>query len=153
MKKVKNVKQASRLTGALLARKGAAAPSSASLLLNQQVLNRFPAPEIKSPVTDNKESAVKAQQPRGLSEKKRTHSVEGEVSTGKSDTTKSLKKPAAGKRIAMTLRMEEEDHLNLRLFSAHTRKSCQVIISEALDCYLRENSDKIPLLKVASQNG
>jgi len=52
----------------------------------------------------------------------------------------------------MTLRMEEENHLRLRLYSAHTRKSCQVILSEALDSYLVKNNDKVPLLKIASQN-
>lgn len=152
MKKVKNVKQASRLTGALLARKGTAAPSSASLVMNQQVLNRFSAPEIHPDKTDHKKSAASAEKTNGSSEEKQVRSVEEEVSAEKSNFAKSLKKPAAGKRIAMTLRMEEEDHLNLRLFSAHTRKSCQVIISEALDRYLSDNSDKIPLLKVASQN-
>lgn len=45
----------------------------------------------------------------------------------------------AGKRIAMTLRMEQESHLKLRLHSAHSRKSCQEIISEALDKYLSED--------------
>ena len=43
----------------------------------------------------------------------------------------------AVKRIAMTLRME--DHLKLRLYAAHTRKSCQEIISEALDSYLAQD--------------
>ncbi len=43
------------------------------------------------------------------------------------------------KRIAMTLRMEQEDHLKLRLYAAHTRKSCQEIISEALDTYLAQD--------------
>ncbi len=40
------------------------------------------------------------------------------------------------KRIAMTLRMEHDNHLKLRLFAAHSRKSCQEIISEALENYL-----------------
>jgi len=43
------------------------------------------------------------------------------------------------KRIAMTLRMEHADHLKLRLYAAHSRKSCQEIISEALDMYLSED--------------
>lgn len=42
----------------------------------------------------------------------------------------------AQKRIAMTLRMETADHLKLRLYAAHSRKSCQEIISEALEVYL-----------------
>lgn len=48
----------------------------------------------------------------------------------------------AHKRIAMTLRMETADHLKLRLYSAHSRKSCQEIISEALEVYL-DNDEKV----------
>ena len=52
------------------------------------------------------------------------------------------KKQVASKRIAMTLRMEQDDHLKLRLYAAHSRKSCQEIISAALDMYLSED-DKV----------
>jgi len=48
-------------------------------------------------------------------------------------------KEQAGKRIAMTLRMERDEHLKLRLHAAHSRKSCQDIISAALDMYLSED--------------
>lgn len=43
------------------------------------------------------------------------------------------------KRIAMTLRMEQADHLKLRLYAAHSRKSCQEIISEALGMFLSKD--------------
>lgn len=152
MKKANNIKQASRLTGALLAKKGTAAPSPTSLLLNQQVLNHFSLPEIKSDKTESKKSVIKARENTEPSTEKQVHSVDGKVLIGKSDITKSSREMSAGRRIAMTLRMEREDHLKLRLFSAHTRKSCQVILSEALELYLGENSDKVPLLKIASQN-
>lgn len=136
MKKDKNVKQVSRLTGALLARKGSATPSHTSLMLNQKA-NSF----LK---TNNElEKGV-------VKEQSNTRKVK--VSAKKSKPTASSEGTAVSKRIAMTLRMEEENHLKLRLFSAHTRKSCQAIISEALDVYLEENNDKIPMLKIASQN-
>ena len=141
----KSIKQVSRLTGALLARKGSAAPSPASLMLNQQA-NRFqntaqhkPEPELEqAPIIKQANVDIKAAKSKGVD--------------GKSKSIKSSNKHAAHKRIAMTLRMEEEDHLKLRIFSAYTRKSCQAIISEALDLYLGENGDKLAGLKIASQN-
>ncbi|MBT5187769.1 MAG: hypothetical protein HOM01_13250 [Kordiimonadaceae bacterium] len=48
----------------------------------------------------------------------------------------SAKKNVSANRIAMTLRMEQDKHLKLRLYAAHSRKSCQDIISAALDAYL-----------------
>ena len=48
-------------------------------------------------------------------------------------------KVTAKRRIAMTLRMGQEEHLKLRLYAAHSRKSCQEIISEALEMYLTED--------------
>jgi predicted HicB family RNase H-like nuclease len=42
----------------------------------------------------------------------------------------------------MTLRMEHDDHLKLRLYAAHSRNSCQEIISEALNHYLNQ-SEKV----------
>lgn len=53
--------------------------------------------------------------------------------------TENKRADQATKRIAMTLRMEQEDHLKLRLYAAHSRQSCQEIISAALDMYLSED--------------
>ena len=55
------------------------------------------------------------------------------------EITPTQEKAIKSKRIAMTLRMENEDHLKLRLYAAHSRKSCQEIISEALEMYLSED--------------
>lgn len=60
--------------------------------------------------------------------------------------SKAPNKNVQGKRIAMTLRMEQDDHLKLRLYAAHSRKSCQEIISEALELYLSK-SDKVCLME------
>lgn len=135
-KKDKNVKQVSRLTGALLAKKGSARPSQASLMMNQTANSSHKSHnELVKDVIKGQSSANKVK-----------------ISHEKTESTVSSKDSAVCKRIAMTLRMDGEDHLKLRIFSAHTRKSCQAIISEALDLYLAENNDKIPLLKIASQN-
>ncbi len=147
MKNDKNVKQVSRLTGALLARKGKASPSPESSSMNGSLEKAIMAAKelnfqqnVATPSEYNNNSNIKEK------------ASKGKVSTKKSRPVKSSNEPAVHKRIAMTLRMEEENHLKLRLYSAHTRKSCQVILSEALDLYLAENNDKVPLLKIASQN-
>lgn len=46
----------------------------------------------------------------------------------------------SGKRIAMTLRLSHEQHLRLRVFSAHRRLSSQEILAQALDRYIDENA-------------
>ena len=142
MKNDKNVKQVSRLTGDLLARKGSAAPTQTPLRMNQNAGHFYAARHETEQVT------TRASAPKVPAK------VDIKINKGKvsSDKAKSSAEVVDGKRIAMTLRMVEEDHLKLRLFSAHTRKSCQTILSEALDVYLAENEDRIPELRMASQN-
>lgn len=139
MKNDNNIKQVSRLTGALLARKGTTVSLPESVHVNGHTLNG-PLNSIMPSRKNSVQSSAKG-------------TVKGSVSTRKSKPAKSSQGPSDHKRIAMTLRMEPENHLQLRLYSAHTRKSCQVILSEALDIYLAQNNDEVPLLKVASQNG
>ncbi len=153
------------MTGALLAKKGSAAPSQASLSMNQTVINRFATPEYEASVQvdDNgllekaietvRELTTRQNKPiEAEKTSKAEKSVEkGQISIRKPDSLKSSKQPAANKRIAMTLRMDEESHLKLRIFSAHTRKSCQVILSEALELYLVKNADKVSGQKLASR--
>jgi len=166
MTKDKNVKQVSRLTGALLARKGSAAPTAASAFMNQQAFDRFAAPasggDVRTSLDDAietiKEVTGRQNNDEGISQKEKESRqkksvTSGKVSTRKSQSGKSSIEPAESKRIAMTLRMVEEDHLKLRIFSAHTRKSCQTILSEALDIYLAENSEQVAELNIATQNG
>lgn len=49
---------------------------------------------------------------------------------------------AAGsaKRVAMTLRLDHEQHLKLRLFSAHLRQSSQDVLQLALKAYMDEHA-------------
>ncbi|MCF8474182.1 MAG: hypothetical protein K9G26_05730 [Emcibacter sp.] len=146
----KNIKQVSRLTGALLARKGAAAPSSPAAIMNQQAINRF-AP-LQQEVVEKVDSSLDLVPEKPYKQKNRSLE-KGIVSTKKINQNKSSHKASANPRIAMTLRMEEDIHLRLRIFSAHTRKSCQVILSEALELYLAENNDEVYSQRMASQNG
>lgn len=46
----------------------------------------------------------------------------------------------SGKRIAMTVRLDHEQHLRLRVFSAHKQRSSQEILALALDKYIDEHA-------------
>jgi hypothetical protein len=46
----------------------------------------------------------------------------------------------SGKRIAMTVRLDHEQHLRLRVFSAHKQRSSQEILALALDRYIDEHA-------------
>ncbi len=161
MKNDKNVKQVSRLTAGLLARKGSASPLSGALAMNQNEVNRYLPSKQRSGDQNKVHGMLKniegslANETPILKENEPKHPVaqhKGKVSATKANITKSVKEPVTPKRIAMTVRMEKEIHLKLRIFSARTRKSCQVILSEALDLYLQQNGDNIQMQKIASQN-
>ncbi|MEM8800067.1 MAG: hypothetical protein AAGF15_08315 [Pseudomonadota bacterium] len=49
----------------------------------------------------------------------------------------------AGKKVAMTLRLDEERHFKLRLLSAHRNRSSQKLLTEALDQFLEQNASHI----------
>lgn len=58
--------------------------------------------------------------------------------------TDSMKKDRLG-RVRMSIRMTPEQHLKLKLLSAHSKMSAQTIIENALDEYVqRNNNDLIP---------
>lgn len=46
-------------------------------------------------------------------------------------------------RVRMSIRMTPEQHLNLKLISAHSRKSAQVIMEEALSEYVSRHGDAL----------
>jgi hypothetical protein len=46
----------------------------------------------------------------------------------------------SGKRIAMTVRLDHEQHLRLRVFSAHKQRSSQEILALALEKYIEEHA-------------
>ncbi|MFC7049232.1 hypothetical protein [Emcibacter nanhaiensis] len=154
------MKKEARLTGSLLARKGKAIPSPAAPKFSMPAINRF-GHKGQDDTVDEKHVAAEAED--GLANTietvKKLSEVQGRRSGPSDDKTETTggkifgrrkvektapKAPkAAGKRIAMTLRMTEEDHLKLRLYSAHTRKSCQEVLTEALDMYLCNESEHV----------
>ena len=154
------MKKEARLTGSLLARKGQAIPSPASPKFAIPAINRFGQkgqdetveeqhghePAEKGP-EDTIETVRKLSEVQGR--KSGPSDDKSETATGKIFGRRKKEKNTVkaaqtnGKRIAMTLRMNEEDHLKLRLYSAHTRKSCQEVLTEALNMYLCDQSEEV----------
>ncbi|HPF47345.1 MAG: hypothetical protein KDF58_06530 [Alphaproteobacteria bacterium] len=160
-----SVKKEARLSGLLLARKGTAIPAHTDHRLTIQALNPVqhhralphPAEDIKAEDTDNSRfveavmeiNNVKKRQYNNVdfdedAEPKATKVI-ARANIGqhtvqkKNDKVPDNRKDVSSKRIAMTLRMEQDDHLKLRIYAAHSRKSCQEIISAALEMYLNED--------------
>lgn len=108
------MKSAASLTASLLARKGDATPTDG---LQPASLDSDIAPDQQGQTGNAPRAAQDAAQ-RAFS-----------------------KRPVgAGKRIAMTVRLDHEQHLRLRVFSAHQRLSSQEILAVALDRYIDENA-------------
>ena len=47
-----------------------------------------------------------------------------------------------GERIAMTVRLSHEEHLKLKVFSAHTKLSSQEIFKQALECFMTKSAPR-----------
>ncbi|MEZ5759450.1 MAG: hypothetical protein R3D86_14615 [Emcibacteraceae bacterium] len=160
-----SVKKEARLSGLLLARKGTAIPAHTDHRLTIQALNPVQHHRVLSHPTEDfyTEEADSSKFAEAVKEinnvKKRQYNnvdfdedaapkaskVIARTNTGqqsvkmKNDEVPASRKDVSAKRIAMTLRMEQEDHLKLRIYAAHSRKSCQEIISAALEMYLNED--------------
>ena len=151
------VKKEARLSGMLLARKGAAAPAHTDHKLTIQAMDQFGSKTRQTDFVEeaSKDEGVKEEWVEAVSEiaeltQKQNNALVEPPKVVQKDAVESSKTEQppvkntakAGKRIAMTLRMEQNDHLKLRLYAAHSRKSCQDIISDALEMYLSEE-DKV----------
>lgn len=151
------VKKEARLSGMLLARKGAASPAHTDHKLTVQAMDQFSPKTRTSDLVDDKsfDKGVNEEWIEAVSEiaeltQKQNNAVVAppKVIQKKKVEKAEVEQPPvkntvkAAKRIAMTLRMEQADHLKLRLYAAHSRKSCQDIISDALEMYLSKE-DKV----------
>ncbi len=146
------VKKEARLSSLLLARKGAAAPSHTDHRFTRQAFDQFETYSQDRMLSDvhqegvSQDEDVNSHELNGvIAEIKTLKAKQTNIGSKQIKSTK-IKKTAAhknvsGKRIAMTLRMAQENHLKLRLYAAYSRKSCQEIISEALDYYLNKSED------------
>lgn len=118
------------LMGALLASKGAAAPSrTVSSLLDgfddEALVAANPAPD-----TEHRGEAPSTMEKAFTP----ANSPENSVPRNRSEAAAA---PSVSKgRIKLSLRLEEEQHLRLKLAAAHLRQSSQAILLAALDDYL-----------------
>lgn len=151
------VKKEARLSGMLLARKGTAAPAHTDHKLTIQAMDQFSSKKHESDIVDEAPKAQNIHEEwveavgeiAELTQKQNNAVTEPQefvrqnvISNEKALRTTVKNTAKAGKRIAMTLRMEQDDHLKLRLYAAHSRKSCQDIISDALELFLSKD-DKV----------
>ena len=107
------------LTSALLANKGAAAPSNSVT----SFLEAFPVEKQTSPDSVEAQASDHSMEPSNFAEIRRTYS----------DGADPI--PAKG-RVKLSVRLDPDRHLRLKLAAAHLRRSGQVIMLDALDAYL-----------------
>lgn len=133
------MKRPARLTGALLARKGNAAPAQATSPIYLPFTEAMAEEESGQDITLLAEAGAAHPHLAALpaAEGKANGSGNKERGLGGRGT-----KPTdvGGSRAALTLRLDEERHLRLRVFSAHSKRSSQDILTQALDEYLERHS-------------
>lgn len=150
------MKSVARLTGSLLARKGFAAPSQEGVVhtlnhgLPHAVLPSAPTLVTPpSPAAPGPEAAPAAA-PEAVGEAVHKEAVSKPVGkTTRKHAARPTPRPAGnpdpGPRVAMTLRLDGERHLKLRVFSAHSNLSSQEILTAALDDYLERHTTEAGL--------
>lgn len=146
-----------RLNSALLARKGSAAPST-DMHPEDGLLDRMVAPlpfsqesggshesnGTGSPTEQGTNPSIYAgvhSRPRISIRKPAEDGQRGKIA-GKKD---------AGKpdRVAMTVRMDEEQHIKLKVYCAHAKKSAQDVFLEALDAFIESHQDDAEMVDCA----
>lgn len=143
--------KAAFLSSSLISSKGSAAPVSRSqhpseLIASRELVKKDLAPDVPSSKMLNK---VAYNQPKPAAERKeasqqKTVSRKPVASSFKhfEKKSKKLKKDHLG-RVRVSVRMSPDDHLALKLLSAHARKSSQVIMEEALHEYIAKHGSEI----------
>lgn len=113
------------LTGALLANKGAAAPSGTV----SSFLDEYTSPKAAVSLRPTQEDAPKETVNCASGPKARV--------TARS-SAEDATPPEAGQRAKLSVRLDQDRHLRLKLAAAHLRRSSQTIMLEALDAYLTQ---------------
>ncbi|MCG8493920.1 MAG: hypothetical protein MI743_20065 [Sneathiellales bacterium] len=106
---------------------------------NQQIRPDIQAQPSERPTTAQPASSSVVEQPA------RAHKVLNEQPVDTdiiAQTTQNMRRDKFG-RVRMSIRMTPEQHLNLKLISAHSRKSAQVIMEEALSEYVSRHGDAL----------
>ena len=115
--------KAASLKGALLARKGKAAPTPETppKLMRQQEPG-------KSGDSANAEASGNAERPAAVRPPAPSSPAAGQAQ----------KASASGERIRLSVRLEAETHRRLKLLSAYTQDSIQDILAHAIDAYIEQ---------------
>ncbi|OUR75716.1 hypothetical protein A9Q83_17110 [Alphaproteobacteria bacterium 46_93_T64] len=141
--------KASFLSGSLISSKGFASPATRSQPPKDLLAKRRPvqptapvstttrSPDVMSDISVQ-ESILSRPASRQPKLKKPTASS---LQTFKAESEK-LKKDNTG-RVRMSVRMSSDEHLQLKLLAAHSKKSAQCIIEEALSEYVANHGDEI----------
>lgn len=118
------------LTGALLANKGAAAPSGTV----SSFLDEYTSPKAAVSLRAGGEEQRK-EPTNGVSASK--------AKPGAGRSRKASVPPETGTRAKLSVRLDQSRHLKLKLAAAHLRRSSQTIMLEALDAYLTQVTPSI----------
>ncbi|WP_150004376.1 hypothetical protein [Iodidimonas muriae] len=126
------MKTAARLTANLLASKGDATPALQRQRLSLAAdsssfdgIGRAQAPMSSTPASPASASPAPSSPVKALSGTQSPKRQQRKTEQGDKVTDK--------KRIALTLRLDKERHLRLKLMAAHTNKSAQDLLMQALD--------------------
>lgn len=140
-----------RLNSALLARKGTAAPST-DMRPDEGLLDRMVAPLPYSPVSDDAETPT-SQGPAtpfysGVHARPRI-SIRNPSKDGQQAKSPAKKSAGNPERVAMTVRMDEDQHIKLKVYCAHAKKSAQEVFLEALDAFMASHRDDVEMADCA----
>ncbi len=149
--------KAAFLSSSLISPKGAAGPASKSLppgeLLEkskraERIFNRSEVPQSQHRPQEPVQASVIAptrphfEEPVQEPAAARAHDlIQQEVMIQK-EATDQLRRDKLG-RVRMSIRMSPEQHLQLKLIAAHTRKSAQTIMDEALSEYVNNHGEEL----------
>lgn len=125
------MKPIARLTGTILARKGFATPST----------GLTPEPGDLDHIVDP-DPYFGEQRHMAKPEPRKIHPIAQEAVHRPAAEKKQEAPSSKARRVAMTVRMDEDQHLKLKVYCAHHHKSAQKIIMDAIGNYMaRHESD------------
>ena len=145
------MKSLSRLNGGLLARKGTAAPST-DLRPEAGSLDRIGEPlpfsrkdddVTPSPAEEKVQSVY-----TGVHSRPRI-SIRKAMAQKKVAEAAAKKRAENADRVAMTVRMDEDQHVKLKVYCAHMKKSAQEVFLEALDNFIDSHQNDVEMANCA----
>ena len=147
--------KAAFLSSSLISSKGSAGPASKSLppgeLLEktkraERIFNRSEPqqtrPQIQAQTPVTAPARPHYEEPSPTPAVARAHDLIQQEVLLQKEATDQLRRDKLG-RVRMSIRMTPEQHLHLKLIAAHTRKSAQTIMDEALSEYVENHGEEL----------